>query len=71
MKLESYLDTYGEIKDCTSELNTNQSEENAEPTNQYDNEKCNVGTNFKTGVSIKKDNHAFVIIFLLEVPDYL
>lgn len=57
------LDTYGEIKDCTSELNTNQREENAEPTNQYDNEKCNVGTNFKTGVSIKKDNHAFVIVF--------
>lgn len=57
------LDTDGEIKDCTSELNTNQREENAEPANQYDNGKCNVGTNFKTGVSIKKDNHAFVIIF--------
>lgn len=58
------LDNYKEIKDCTSELTVNQREENTEPNNQYDNddEKCNVGTNFKTGVSIKKDNHAFVII---------
>lgn len=39
------LDTYGEIKDCTSELNTNQREENTEPTNQYDNEKCCTSSN--------------------------
>ena len=54
--------TFGEIKDCTSELQSNQRKENEEPKNQFDNEKCNVGTNFKTGVSIKKDNHAYVII---------
>ena len=30
--------------------------------NQYDNQKCNVGTNFKTGVSINKDSHAYIII---------
>ncbi|TDX84609.1 DEAD/DEAH box helicase [Epilithonimonas xixisoli] len=56
------FDTFGEVKDCTSELISNQREENEEPTNQYDNDKCNIGTNFKTGVSIKKDNHALVII---------
>jgi len=53
---------YGEINDCTSELISNQRMENEEPKNQFDNSKCNVGTNFKTGVSIKKDNHAYVII---------
>ena len=26
-------------------------------------DRCNVGTNFKSGVSIRKDNHAYVIIF--------
>ncbi len=56
------FETFGEVKDCTSELISNQREENEEPTNQYDNDKCNIGTNFKTGVSIKKDNHALVII---------
>lgn len=56
------LETYGEIKDCTSELITNQRPENEEPKNQFDNTKCNIGTNFKTGVSIKKENHAFIII---------
>lgn len=53
---------FGELKDCTSELVTNQRPENEEPKNQYDNTKCNIGTNFKTGVSIRKENHAFVII---------
>ncbi|WP_252339336.1 DEAD/DEAH box helicase family protein [Riemerella anatipestifer] len=56
------VETYGEIKDCTSELITNQRPENEEPKNQFDNTKCNVGTNFKTGVSIRKENHAFIII---------
>lgn len=50
------------IKDCTSQVISNSREENTEPQNQYNNEMCNVGTNFKTGVSIKKNNHAFVII---------
>ncbi|AZJ36872.1 DEAD/DEAH box helicase family protein [Tenacibaculum singaporense] len=51
-----------QIKDCTSQLASNSREENIEQQNQYDNSMCNVGTNFKTGVSIKKDNHAFIII---------
>lgn len=53
---------FGDLKDCTSELISNQRKENEEPKNQYDDDKCNIGTNFKTGVSIKKDNHAYVII---------
>jgi len=55
-------DKYGEIKDCTSELSDNIREENEDPKNQFDNSKCNVGTNFKTGVSIRKENHSFLII---------
>ncbi|RYJ43274.1 DEAD/DEAH box helicase family protein [Flavobacterium beibuense] len=55
-------DKFGELNDCTSELNYNQRLENAAPTNRFDNTMCNVGTNFKTGVSIEKDNHAFIII---------
>lgn len=50
------------IKDCTSQLASNSREENIEQQNQFDNSMCNVGTNFKTGVSIKKRNHALVII---------
>lgn len=55
-------DRFGEINDCTSELISNQRAQNEVPKNRYDNEKCNIGTNFKTGVSIEKANHAFVII---------
>lgn len=55
-------DAYGEVKDCTSELSDNIREENEDPKNQFDNSKCNVGTNFKTGVSIRKENHSFLII---------
>lgn len=56
-------DKFGKLKNCTSELVLNQRTKNEEPKNQFDNTKCNVGTNFKTGVSINKTNHAFVIIF--------
>lgn len=56
------LEKYGEINNCTSELVSNQRTENRAPQNRFDNNKCNIGTNFKTGVSIKKENHAFVII---------
>jgi len=55
-------DKFGELNDCTSELVSNQRTENKAPEHRYLNEKCNVGTNFKTGVSIKKRNHAFIII---------
>lgn len=51
-----------EINDCTSENINNVRPQNEKPTNRFDNSKCNIGTNFKSGVSIKKENHAFVII---------
>ena len=53
---------FGKINDCTSENIDNQRSENEAPQNRFDNTLCNVGTNFKSGVSIEKENHAFVII---------
>ena len=55
-------DRFGSINDCTSELVSNQRGPNEPPKNRYDNDACNVGTNFKTGVNIVKENHAYVII---------
>ncbi|POR21246.1 hypothetical protein BWK58_12690 [Flavobacterium columnare] len=55
-------DRFEEINDCTSPLVSNQRVLNEPAKNRYDNTKCNVGTNFKTGVSIKKPNHTFIII---------
>lgn len=56
-------DAFGSINNCTSELVSNQRGANQPPKNTYDNRKCNVGTNFKSGVNIVKDNHALIIIF--------
>lgn len=53
---------FSEINDCTSENINNVRPKNEKPTNRFDNSKCNIGTNFKSGVSIEKDNHAFVVI---------
>ncbi|WP_430614457.1 DEAD/DEAH box helicase [Flavobacterium sp. JP2137] len=53
---------YTEINNCTSELVQNQRTSRIVPQNRYNPDKCNVGTNFKTGINIEKDNHAFVII---------
>ena len=53
---------YDKLNNCTSDLVYNQRLDKLEPQNRYDNNKCNVGTNFKTGVSIEKKNHAFLII---------
>ena len=53
---------YEEINNCTSDLKLNQRGDREVPQNRYKNNMCNVGTNFKTGVSIEKENHAFVII---------
>lgn len=53
---------YKNINNCTSELILNQRKTREIPQNRYNPDMCNVGTNFKTGVSIKKDNHALVII---------
>ncbi|MDM1499488.1 DEAD/DEAH box helicase family protein [Myroides odoratimimus] len=50
------------IQKCTSGLVENQRPDRETPSNRYDPLKCNVGTNFKTGISIEKENHAFVII---------
>ena len=55
-------DKFGTLNDCTSELLSNQRPENLPPDNRYKNDSCNVGTNFKTGISIKKENHSFIII---------
>lgn len=57
------IEEFGEIHNCTSDLEENARPYFEPPKNRYDKEKkCNVGTNFKTGVSIEKENHAFVII---------
>lgn len=53
---------FGKLNDCTSELLSNQRPENLPPENRYKHDSCNVGTTFKTGISIKKDNHSFIII---------
>ena len=53
---------FGEINDCTSETVSNQRPKNEPAKNKFDNTKCNIGTNFKSGVSIRKENHAFIII---------
>lgn len=50
-------DNFGEINECTSSKTNNSASKN-----RYNNDKCNIGTNFKTGVSIRKENHAFLII---------
>ncbi|MCQ4140427.1 DEAD/DEAH box helicase family protein [Chryseobacterium sp. EO14] len=53
---------YGEIRDCTSNLYQNQNDSDEIPNNRFDNNFCNVGTNFKSGVSINKENHSLIII---------
>ena len=53
---------YDEINNCTSELIKNQRTGRTIPQNRYNKDKCNIGTNFKSGVSIEKDNHAFVVV---------
>lgn len=53
---------YDEINNCTSELITSQKKDRIIPQNRFKSNMCNVGTNFKTGVSIKKENHAFILI---------
>ncbi|WP_278352875.1 DEAD/DEAH box helicase [Chryseobacterium gleum] len=53
------FDAFGEINNCTSD--SKQTLEDI-PVNRYNPEKCNVGTNFKSGVSIEKEDHALIII---------
>lgn len=57
------LDKYGEQRQlCVSDLRENQRTYRETPRNRYNAGKCNIGTNFKSGVSIEKDNHAYLII---------
>ncbi|WP_091309654.1 DEAD/DEAH box helicase family protein [Flavobacterium terrigena] len=53
---------YTKIQNCTSDLNSNQRIGKLDVANRFSKTDCNVGTNFKTGVSITKSNHAFIII---------
>lgn len=54
---------FGVVRDCTSTIKDNQGDNNEDlEENRYDNSACNVGTNFKSGVSIVKDDHALIII---------
>lgn len=56
------FEAFGELQNCTSGLVDNQRPNREVPINRFNPKKCNVGTNFKTGVSIEKENHAFIII---------
>ncbi|MCT3949056.1 DEAD/DEAH box helicase family protein [Elizabethkingia anophelis] len=56
------FDKYGDINLCISDLEGNSRQYREEPENRYNPQKCNIGTNFKTGVSIEKENHAFIIV---------
>lgn len=51
------------INDCTSGLDDNERLDRNYNKNRYKNSKCNIGTNYKSGVSIEKENHAFILIF--------
>ncbi|UMQ40598.1 DEAD/DEAH box helicase family protein [Chryseobacterium sp. Y16C] len=53
---------YGEVKLCVSKKIEDIDSDDEEPMNRYDNSFCNVGTNFKSGVSIDKPNHTLIII---------
>lgn len=60
---ELLYNKYGEnINKAVSELVDNQRTERGVPKSRYKKDKANIGTNFKTGVSIEKENHAYVVI---------
>lgn len=59
--LKTYAGT-DQVKLCASELIANQRATIDEPQNRYDGSKINIGTNFKTGININKENHCFIII---------
>lgn len=54
-------DKFSEIRLCVSK-EIEEIEPDEDPQNRFDNNFCNVGTNFKSGVSINKENHSFIII---------
>lgn len=47
---------------CVSDMKENQRLYTEDLRNRYNPEKCNIGTNFKSGVSIEKENHAYLIV---------
>ena len=51
-------DKFGDLQECTSKSTFNTSGK----SNNFDEKKCNIGTNFKTGISIEKKNHSYIII---------
>lgn len=55
--------TFGSLKPCISTINNNEGDNDEDLNrNRFDNNFCNIGTNFKSGVNIKKENHAYIII---------
>lgn len=59
------LEKFITVRECTSRLAGNQpinEQEEDSNVNKFDDDFCNVGTNFKSGVSIEKENHSFIII---------
>lgn len=59
----SLTEKFGELKACVSTIEHNQGDNDEDLTrNRFDNNFCNIGTNFKSGVNINKENHAFIII---------
>lgn len=61
--LEEYIEP-DDINLCVSELISNQRNVRGYSSrNRYNKYKANIGTTFKTGVSIEKENHSLIIIF--------
>lgn len=52
---------YGPVKKCISKQ-IEQIDADEIPENRFNNDYCNLGTNFKSGVSINKENHSYIII---------
>lgn len=62
-ELGNYLKgKFNGIRLCVSDQYSLKVVENEKPSNRFDNDFCNVGTNFKSGINILKDKHAFFIV---------
>ena len=57
----SLSNKFGTLQLCTS-LNFGGEVNMGSTKSRFDNTKCNIGTNFKSGVNINKENHALVIV---------
>lgn len=57
------LKQHFKVRDCTSGIENNQGNNDEDlMQNRFDNDFCNVGTNFKSGVSIQKEKHCYIVI---------